>query len=287
MKNEKPLKKILNPIDGSVSSHVASETALIIAKKTGAYVTVFHNIHYHIPYTAMRMDYGVSTAIIDDVLDHYDREADKIANHARALFSEEGIALDMHVIKSNDPAQSILDFSEKDYDLIVMGVRGEHVKNPYSLGSITKQVIRNTKIPTLITKKVSALTNMLVCLDGSEHSIKTLDYAVRFAEKMDSRITLLNVQENQSCDLPSKVAKRMGERFFAEVPYSVGKKELKIGKKIEFGVPSDTIVEVAEKRKHDLIVLGSRGLGRIKRFLRGSTNDAVSCRAKCSVLIVP
>ncbi|MCP8304623.1 MAG: universal stress protein [archaeon] len=58
-------------------------------------------------------------------------------------------------------------------------------------------------------------------------------------------------------------------------------------KRVEFGVTSDIIIEVAEKGNHDLIVLGSRGLGTAKRFLLGSVSDDVSHKAKCSVLIFP
>jgi len=45
--------------------------------------------------------------------------------------------------------------------------------------------------------------------------------------------------------------------------------------------------EIAEKGNHDLIVLGSRGLGAVKRFLLGSVSDDVNLKAKCSVLLVP
>jgi nucleotide-binding universal stress UspA family protein len=62
---------------------------------------------------------------------------------------------------------------------------------------------------------------------------------------------------------------------------------LKVGKKLEFGVPSDVIVEVAERGNYDLILLGSRGLGTVKRFLLGSVSDDVCDKAKCSVLIIP
>jgi nucleotide-binding universal stress UspA family protein len=62
---------------------------------------------------------------------------------------------------------------------------------------------------------------------------------------------------------------------------------LRINKKLEFGVPSDVIVEIAEKGNYDLIIVGSRGLGKVKRFLLGSVSDDVSHKAKCSVLIVP
>jgi nucleotide-binding universal stress UspA family protein len=79
----------------------------------------------------------------------------------------------------------------------------------------------------------------------------------------------------------------LSERIFSKALDAVGKGKRKIEKKLEIGVPSDKIVETAEKGKHDLIVLGSRGLNPVKRFLLGSVSDDVSQKAKCSVLIVP
>ena len=54
----------------------------------------------------------------------------------------------------------------------------------------------------------------------------------------------------------------------------------------ETGHPADVILCVGEEESCDLIVLGSRGLGEVKRFLLGSVSDAVAHHAYCPVLIV-
>jgi nucleotide-binding universal stress UspA family protein len=79
----------------------------------------------------------------------------------------------------------------------------------------------------------------------------------------------------------------VGHQTLAKALNSVKKGELEVEKKLEFGVPSDVIVELAETGKHDLIVLGSRGFGAVRRFLLGSVSDDVCMKARCSVLIVP
>jgi hypothetical protein len=50
--------------------------------------------------------------------------------------------------------------------------------------------------------------------------------------------------------------------------------------------PSDEIVRVAEEIGTDLIVMGSRGLGGVRRALMGSTSDSVVRHAYCPVLVV-
>ncbi len=274
------LRKILVPIDGSASSLMAEETAALIAKKSGATVTVLHIMQ------ELRLGYRLPQQLQDELLGSIEQHTDSIVNSARALFSEEKVKADTETF-SGDPADSILKFSKKDYDLIVMGAHGENEKDAYALGSVTKKVMMYSDYPTLIVKKVSPLSNLLVCTDGSENSIKALNYALKLAEKMGSRLTLLNVQERRLYAASPKIAKEFGEKILSKALSAVEKKKIRVDKKLEFGTPSDSIVEIAEKGNYDLIVLGSRGLGTVKRFLFGSVSDDVSHKARCSVLIIP
>ncbi len=52
------------------------------------------------------------------------------------------------------------------------------------------------------------------------------------------------------------------------------------------GHPADTIVQVAEQRGADLIVIGTRELGTVQRVLGQSISGAVANKAHCDVLIV-
>ena len=52
------------------------------------------------------------------------------------------------------------------------------------------------------------------------------------------------------------------------------------------GDPADAVLDVAEERDADLIVVGNKGMTGAKRFLLGSVPNKVSHHAPCSVLIV-
>lgn len=51
------------------------------------------------------------------------------------------------------------------------------------------------------------------------------------------------------------------------------------------GKPGEVIVSMAKEEKAGLIVIGSRGLGRLKRTLVGSVSDYVLHNAPCPVCI--
>ena len=52
------------------------------------------------------------------------------------------------------------------------------------------------------------------------------------------------------------------------------------------GHPADAIIDAAEQGGYDLIIVGSRGLNAVARFLTGSVSSRVVAHAPCSVLVV-
>ena len=52
------------------------------------------------------------------------------------------------------------------------------------------------------------------------------------------------------------------------------------------GQPAEVIIDIANQEHADLIVVGSRGLTGIKRYLLGSVSSKVSEHAPCNVMIV-
>lgn len=55
---------------------------------------------------------------------------------------------------------------------------------------------------------------------------------------------------------------------------------------VEFGGnPGEAIVRIAEEERADLVVIGSRGLGTIRRSILGSVSDYVVKHVHCPVLV--
>lgn len=289
MNSKSYFKKILVPIDGSHTCLHAEELAATIAKNFKSKVTAIHVVsdqlvhpelqkhalRYPVPYTAVR----------SEISNWFSQIGKKIVWEAEALFKEEGIEVDARFIEHGDPAETILRLiKDENYNLVVIGNRGETEAEAYSLGSVAEKVSRHAECPVLIVKGKTKISKILVGVDGSENAENALEHAVELAKKYKANITLLNVEESILLKLRPKAAKEIGESILSGAAAKV--KGVKFNTQLEFGNPAETIIEVAEKGNYDIIVVGSRGLSKVKRFFLGSVSDDVSHHARGSVLIV-
>jgi nucleotide-binding universal stress UspA family protein len=72
----------------------------------------------------------------------------------------------------------------------------------------------------------------------------------------------------------------------ARVEVEMNGRVLAIERSIAVGLPAEQIIAAARQDKADLVVIGARGLGAIKRLLLGSVSERVLHRADCPVLVV-
>jgi nucleotide-binding universal stress UspA family protein len=150
------------------------------------------------------------------------------------------------------------------------------------------------------------IKKILVALDGSKPADKALDFALDLAEKYSANIVLLSVVPlvivplgtYPTAGVPpippvamntySKELRVSHEKVLSEALKKAKKikPNLKVSTKLVEGRPSDKIIEAAKEGNFDIIVVGSRGLGGIKKLFLGSVSDRVANEAACPVLIV-
>jgi nucleotide-binding universal stress UspA family protein len=138
---------------------------------------------------------------------------------------------------------------------------------------------------------------ILLATDGSEEAQLAATTAADLAEKTNSELHVLTVGPDYPLyELPEhpagfedvlrenrREAKEMLEQQAKRIEESGGTvKETHLRE----GRADEEIVEVAEEIGAGLIVMGSRGQGRLRRALMGSVSDAVVRHAHCPVTIV-
>jgi nucleotide-binding universal stress UspA family protein len=148
---------------------------------------------------------------------------------------------------------------------------------------------------------------ILLAFDGSDASKRALEHAVEVAKKFGSRLFLVSVVPRVMMPIfpdegfgaaPISAAKEFGEYqekmsgyykdalMKAEREIKKNTPELVVDTILELGRPSYTIIEVAEDKEIDLIIIGSRGLGGITGWILGSTSRRVVESCTKPILIV-
>ena len=135
--------------------------------------------------------------------------------------------------------------------------------------------------------------NILVPLDGSKSSLRALDKAVQIAKKFDSKITLINVYWISAFRLsPSQLVdfvvdiRKAGEQILDESKTIVKTEGISVQAILKEGHIVEEILKTAKEKNYDLIVMGARGVSKIREILLGSVSFGVVSHSPCPVLIV-
>jgi nucleotide-binding universal stress UspA family protein len=277
--------KILVAVDGSNSCLRAMEIAAAIAKKFLSQVTVVHVISYDFMHPELKAHHQLPSLVLDELDKSYQKTGRKILRGAEEFFKEEKIDVTAELVRAEDPAEKILQIvKESGYDLLMLGNVSEIQARRFSLGSVAEKISLHAKSPVLIAKRKTKIRKLLVAVDGSANADKALKYAVQFCQPFRAEITLLHVEEASLFELEPKGTRKVGEQILADAAAKV--RDVTFDSRLEIGDPATVILKVAKQEDCDLIVLGSRGLSSVKRFLLGSVSADVSMHAQRSVLIV-
>jgi nucleotide-binding universal stress UspA family protein len=129
--------------------------------------------------------------------------------------------------------------------------------------------------------------------------MKAAELAIHLAKLWNAQLYFIHVLEED--DVPSwfrdfAKVEQLGaadyfdvvdRRLFAPLIARAKESEIEVFSGIRArGDPADEILRNAERRKVDLIVMGSRGLGKFSRVILGSVSTKVLSNAKCTCITV-
>jgi nucleotide-binding universal stress UspA family protein len=141
--------------------------------------------------------------------------------------------------------------------------------------------------------------SIVVGTDGSQTAGEAVREAVELAKAVGARIDLVSAYEpvagqrlrEEARQAPEDLQWMVNPREDVEATLRDAAERVE-GAGVEVstyareGDPADAILDVAEERGADLIVVGNKGMTGAKRFLLGSVPNKVSHHAPCSVLII-
>lgn len=186
---------------------------------------------------------------------------------------------------------------EDHIDLVVLGTQGRTGLQKFLLGSVAEEIFRCADLPVLtVGPHVAAkpagelFRHILYPTDFSEQAAAALPYALSLAEENDARLTLLHVVPADPGQ--GEARERTGGGYVKRLR-EVLPREAQVWERVDyevrFGNAANGILELAEERGADLIVLGVRCAGafaRAESHLRRSVAQKVASHARAPVLSV-
>lgn len=135
---------------------------------------------------------------------------------------------------------------------------------------------------------------ILLAVDGSEHGQRAALVAADLARAVKSTELQIVVAYEPvpgylgEANLRQAIEARTGQarQILQNAQEVIGSIPARLNSQMVEGSIAEAILDVAAERKCDLIVMGSRGFGRLEGALLGSNSQKVVSHAPCPVLIV-
>ena len=213
-----------------------------------------------------------------------------------------GVTVDVQVREGRPASEIIIEAGRFGADLIVMGARGLSALRRVLVGSVSAEVVDHAPCPVLVARR-RGVERVLVATDGSSDAGRAVDYVADCGLFDEAEIRVLSVADagmpwwtglspvdgmtsievygdaleaarNRASSAAEQAATRLRGHHVTAVP---ARPE---------GAVASTIVAGASAGGAAVVVLGSRAIGSLHRFLIGGVSRAVLYHAPMSVLIV-
>ena len=134
---------------------------------------------------------------------------------------------------------------------------------------------------------------ILVAVDGSEHATKAAQLAGDMCRSMGSNLFVVTIFD----PIPHYLGEPMIQEILSkridlaqgvldDALEQIGKIPGDLEKEMLEGPAAEAILTLVETRNIDLVIMGSRGLGRLKGLVLGSQSQKVVQHASCPVLLM-
>lgn len=311
------------PHDGTEISDIALDEAIRFAKMFNSKLTLFFVVEEQIVPPSLLLSFIKSGSEVEqskkNIISLLKTGAEALLKDRSQKMIAENISFDLQ-IGIGSPSKEILDYTKKEsIDTIIMGrkqiSRFDSIK---AIGSVARKVSELSPVPVMLVHKEpnreakSPYSNILVPYDGSEYSIRALDYAVKLAETCNSTILLFNIVEEVIFPPTMQTLRFKSEITGEEVSREVYLKELNqklknemlthletirskykdksnitINVEVNIGYPPRSILKKIDDGNFALAVMGTTGLrGISKLHAIGSVARKVSENCSCNILLV-
>lgn len=296
--------KILLATDGSESARAAVDCLLRFPFPRNSEVTLLTVIDRNV-FKNEEVS-GINEEQRDEL-----EETEKIVQlAAQDLLAEEATRLtgagwsESRELRIGHPAEEIVSLAEQlDSDCIIVGSHGTSGIRRFLLGSVSDYVLQYAPCSVLIVKKddihcaeTGKPLRLLLSYDDSPSARKAVEFCASLPMDEQAEVTALTVLplvKMYRQDIRQRLSwlwlekKKQALAALERVKEEIGLTTKHVETQLrESPDVSDEILQAATELDSDLIVLGHKGKGAIKKFLLGSVTTRIAHHAPCSVLAV-
>ena len=292
--------RILLAIDGSEPSMAAVATVAALTIPTGSTIeclTVMPDEREVYagtwPAVLIATDPDVRAGALEEIRERLESVA--------GTLEREGLIIRVRVVRGRPASTIVNEATRMDADLVVLGALGHGAVERLVIGSVSAEVVDHAPCPVLVSRG-STTARLVVATDGSPDGDAASAFVATSGLFDRPAIRVLSVVDPQMpwwaglAPVDGAAAASAYDTVYAEATVraqetsaaaaatlaSVGTVEAVVA---TGDVPS-AILEAADAWDADLIVVGTRGHGAVKRAILGSTSRAVLHHARSSVLVV-
>jgi nucleotide-binding universal stress UspA family protein len=210
-----------------------------------------------------------------------------------------------YVIREGSISDATKQYIDEDgIDLVVTTTRGKSGKPHWLDGGISRKLVQMIDLPILIVKyrdegypPAPTVKHIMVALDGSVYSERSLPYARVLAKAFGSDLSLLSVPavpEVKDYRAPSEIVEKVRQKaeanmrkFLQDVARPLRKDRLRVKALVRGSIPARTIIDASKDEKADMVMITSRGRGSLDLLLMGSVADEVVRETQIPIFMIP
>lgn len=296
--------KILLATDGSESARAAVDCLLRFPFPRNSEVTLLTVIDRNV------FKNEEVSSINEEQRDELEETEKIVQVAAQELLAEEATRLtgagwsESRELRIGHPAEEIVRLAEQlGSDCIVVGSHGTSGIRRFLLGSVSDYVLQYAPCSVLIVKKddihcaeTGKPLRLLLSYDDSPSARKAVEFCASLPMDEQAKVTALTVLplvKMYRQDIRQRLSwlwlekKKQALAALERVKKEIGLTTQHVETQLrESPDVSDEILQAATELDSDLIVLGHKGKGAIKKFLLGSVTTRIAHHAPCSVLAV-
>lgn len=202
----------------------------------------------------------------------------------RAGFQEEDLKVMLRKRRSGI-ARDIIKEARSGYDAVVVGRKGMGALKKLVLGSVASKLLEKVSfVPLFLIGKGALPGRFLIGLDGSQNSLKTVDLVGSLLNGSDMEVLMVYVMRGDAAENMRSGQERISAIFEKAKKKLIGYgfRPEKVNAKVITGARSRALalVEEAKAGGYQTIVVGRRGMSRVREFFIGRVSNKVVQLAK-------